>query len=214
DPCHRQRVPGGADAEAGGVLVVGGDPSLADAGPRHDPLVRRVDHGRQLLVGHHARWRIHPPSGDDGVRRHRCSSFHRQRGSISTSGCWRLTSVPRSTRTRTTLPATSDLISLNSFIASISPTTAPVPISSPSCTYGRAPGDGEAYQTPVSGAVTKRIPAAGSPNGLSGPAGASPAGVPAPEAGAGAAAARGRARRTTSSPASTSSSSSPLASNP
>src|SRR2546423_7823795 len=32
-------------------------------------------------------------------------------------------------------------------------------------TYGRAPGDGAVYQTPVNGAVTNRIPGAGSPYG-------------------------------------------------
>ena len=85
----------------------------------------------------------------------------------------------------TTLPPTSDLISLNSFMASIRPTTAPAPISSPSCTYGRAPGDGEAYQTPVSGAVTKRIPGAGSPYGVSAPAAAAGAGTPTLATGAG-----------------------------
>src|SRR3990172_9664459 len=97
-------------------------------------------------------------------------------------------------------PAASDLISLNSFIASIRPITAPAPISSPACTYGRAPGDGDAYQTPVSGAVTKRIPIAGSPYGV---AAATPAVVEAPigeAAGASGVAARGRTRRTTNSP--------------
>ena len=70
DAGHRQRVPGGVDGEGGGRLVIGGDATLADAGAGLDPFVRGVDHGRQLGVGHDAQRRIHPPAGDDRIRRH------------------------------------------------------------------------------------------------------------------------------------------------
>src|SRR5688500_9931367 len=101
---------------------------------------------------------------------------------------------------RVTVPDASDLISLNSFIASMRPRTCPEATSSPAATYGRAPGDGAEYQTPVRGALTNRMPGAGSPKGvrpsppvsLPGTATGAAAGV---GAGAGAAA-TGRANRT------------------
>src|SRR5207302_642166 len=132
----------------------------------HDPFVAGLHHRRKLVVGEDSRRRVHPPSGDQRVGRHslwclhgggRCT-FDGQLGSTSSSGCWRFTSVPVSARTRVTVPAMSDLISLKSFIASIRPTTWPPATSPPALTYGLAPGDGAVYHTPVSGAFTKRIP--------------------------------------------------------
>src|SRR5437762_8281888 len=75
-------------------------------------------------------------------------------------------------------------------------------------TYGRAPGDGAVYQTPVNGAVTKRIPGAGSPYGELGTPGDG-AGVAAGTAPRAACwTTLGLASRTTRPPDSTSSSSS------
>ncbi len=54
------------------------------------------------------------------------------------------TRLPLSGSTRTTRPARSDLISLNSFIASIRPMTWPTATSPPTATYGAEPGAGEA----------------------------------------------------------------------
>ena len=47
-PDRPQRGDGG---HRGGRLVGGGDAPLADAGPRHDPLVGRVDHAFEVGVG-------------------------------------------------------------------------------------------------------------------------------------------------------------------
>ena len=47
------------------------------------------------------------------------------------------------------------MISLKSFIASIRPITCPTATSRPTSTYGGAPGEGEVYQIPVSGAFTE-----------------------------------------------------------
>ena len=59
-----------------------------------------------------------PHPGDHGPGR-----GHVRRTSYN--GCWRFTRVPLSARKRLTVPATSDLISLNSFMASMRPTTWP-----------------------------------------------------------------------------------------
>src|SRR6185503_20239908 len=75
-------------------------------------------------------------------------------GSTSIRGCFALTRAPLSGMTRTTRPARSDLISLKSFIASMSPMTWPTATSRPAATNGAEPGAGEPYQTPVSGALT------------------------------------------------------------
>ena len=40
------------------------DPPLADAGALHDPLVRRVDERRQLVVREHAIGDVHAEPGD------------------------------------------------------------------------------------------------------------------------------------------------------
>src|SRR6185503_9532209 len=53
------------------------------------------------------------------------------------------TSCPLSIRMRRTLPLVFERISLNSFIASMSPTTSPDATLPPTCTNGSACGDGE-----------------------------------------------------------------------
>ena len=58
----------------------------------------------------------------------------RHHGSTSISGCFALTSLPDSATMRTTLPAWSDLISLNSFMASIRPMTCPTVMCCPTAT--------------------------------------------------------------------------------
>ena len=68
------------------------------------------------------------------------SSGRASQGSTSMSGCLALTNVPLSGTTRTTRPARSDLISLKSFIASMSPTTWPTATSRPTSTNGADPG--------------------------------------------------------------------------
>src|SRR5205814_8060997 len=74
--------------------------------------------------------------------------------STSIRGCFALTNAPLSGITLTTRPARSDLISLKSFIASISPITCPTATSRPAATKAAEPGAGEPYQTPVNGAFT------------------------------------------------------------
>ncbi len=98
-------------------LVGGGDPPLANTGPADDPLVGGVDHPLQVRVGQDLGGSVAAPAGEpDGAGR---GDGHA--GSTSISACFVLTSTPLSTHTRTTRPARSLLISLNSFMASISP---------------------------------------------------------------------------------------------
>src|SRR4029079_12404703 len=99
-----------------GRLVGCGHPSLADPRPRHDPFVGGVDHPLEVVVGQHLRWGVAAPAADMGVPDWRAHS-----GSTSMSGCFALTSAPLSGTTRTTRPARSDLISLNSFIPPMRP---------------------------------------------------------------------------------------------
>src|SRR5205814_959526 len=120
-----------------------------DPGPRYDPLVRGIDHLLEIVVGQHLARGVAAPTGHVGVADGRAHS-----GSTSMSGCLALTRAPFSGTTRTTRPARSDLISLNSFIASIRPITWPTATSRPAATNGADPGAGEPYQTPVSGALT------------------------------------------------------------
>src|SRR6185295_13549627 len=129
-------------------LVRCGNATLADPGTRPDPLVIRVDHPLEVGVGQDLRGGVPPPAGHVRMAR----GAHR--GSTSINGCLALTSAPLSATTLTTRPARSDLISLNSFIASISPITWPTATSRPTATKGAEPGAGEPYQTPVSGALT------------------------------------------------------------
>ena len=112
-----------------GRLVGGRDASLADPRPRHDPLVGRVDHLLEVVVGEDLRRRVAAPAGHMGMTHGRAHS-----GSTSISGCFALTRAPLSGTTRTTRPARSDLISLNSFIASIRPITWPTATSPPTWT--------------------------------------------------------------------------------
>jgi hypothetical protein len=81
------------------------------------------------------RRRVAAPAGDVGV-----PGWTAHSGSTSISGCFALTSDPLSGTTRTTRPARSDFISLNSFIASIRPITWPTATSPPTWTYGALPG--------------------------------------------------------------------------
>src|SRR6185295_19501255 len=129
-------------------LVRCGNATLADPGTRPDPLVIRVDHPLEIGVRQDLGGRVPPPAGHVRMAR----GAHR--GSTSINGCLALTSAPLSATTLTTRPARSDLISLNSFIASMRPMTWPTATSPPTCTYGAEPGAGEPYQTPVSGALT------------------------------------------------------------
>ena len=107
----------------------------------HDPLVGRVDHPLEVGVRQDLRRGVAPPAGDVGAPGARRGAHS---GSTSMSGCLALTSVPLSGTTRTTRPARSDLISLNSFIASMRPMTWPTATSPPTWTYGADPGAGEA----------------------------------------------------------------------
>ena len=107
-------------------------------GAGDDPLVGRVDHPLEVGVRQHLRRGVAAPAGDMGVARDVAHS-----GSTSISGCLALTSVPLSGMTWTTRPARSDLISLNSFIASMRPMTWPTATSPPTVTYGAEPGAGE-----------------------------------------------------------------------
>ncbi len=54
-------------AHVGGEFVRFGQPSFADAGAAHDPVVRRLNHLFEVGVGKHARGQI-GPGGDDGTR--------------------------------------------------------------------------------------------------------------------------------------------------
>ena len=67
----RQRVARRVDRQGRGRLIVGRDPALADAGARRNPFVGGVDDGRQLVIGHDPRRRVHPPAADQGIRGHR-----------------------------------------------------------------------------------------------------------------------------------------------
>src|SRR6185436_8160843 len=152
--------PGGPDrAQAGdrghrcGRLVGGRDAPLPNPGPGPDPLVGRVDDLLEVGVRQDARRGVAAPARDVGAAGAAWARVVHS-GSTSISGCFALTSAPLSGMTRTTLPARSDLISLNSFIASINPTTWPTATSRPAATNGAEPGAGEPYQTPVSGALT------------------------------------------------------------
>src|SRR4029079_14226052 len=123
-------------------LVRGRDPSLADTRARDDPLVVRVHHPLQVVVRQDLRRHVATPARDVGAALLRQGGVHS--GSTSMSGCFALTRVPLSGTTRTTRPARSDLISLKSFMASISPMTWPIATSPPAVTYGPEPGAGEA----------------------------------------------------------------------
>ena len=46
-----QRRARSLDRQVRGELALGGDVALADAGALHDPLVRRIDSGRQFGIG-------------------------------------------------------------------------------------------------------------------------------------------------------------------
>ena len=61
---------GGGGRQMGCELAGIGDASFADAGALDDPLVRRVDHPRQFLVGQHLFGKIPTAAGDDGPRHH------------------------------------------------------------------------------------------------------------------------------------------------
>ena len=115
-----------------GRLVGRGDPSLADARARDDPLVVGVDHALEVVVRQDLRRHVAAPPGDVGVALLRVGRVHS--GSTSMSGCFALTSVPLSGTTRTTRPARSDLISLKSFIASMRPMIWPTATSPPAVT--------------------------------------------------------------------------------
>ena len=119
---------------------------------RHDPLVVRVDHLLEVGVGEDLVGDVASPAGDVGAADRRALVHHD--GSTSMSGCLAFTSLPFSAWMRATRPERSLLISLNSFIASMRPTTWPATISPPTVTYGAVPGDGEPYQIPVRGALT------------------------------------------------------------
>ena len=95
------------------------DAALADAGARADPLVGRVDELLQVRVGEPALRGVHAPAGDADAPR------QAHAGSTSMSVVFALTSVPFSAAMRFTVPVTSLLISLNSFIASMRPMTWP-----------------------------------------------------------------------------------------
>ena len=113
----------------------GGDSSLANAGARDDPLVGGVDHPLEVGVREDLRWRIASPADHVGVaatRSRAIAGIHR--GSTSINGCLAFTNVPLSATIRATRPGMSDLISLNSFMASISPMTVPTAISEPTWT--------------------------------------------------------------------------------
>src|SRR6476646_7792439 len=60
--------------QAGGRLAVAGDVAVADAGALDDPLVRRVDRLRQLLVGDLALRQRAPDPGDDRAAGHSAAS--------------------------------------------------------------------------------------------------------------------------------------------
>ena len=111
-------------------------------GAGDDPLVVRVDHPLEVVVRQDLRRHVATPAGDVGARGCRSDVVHS--GSTSMSGCLALTRVPLSGTTRTTRPARSDLISLNSFIASMRPMIWPTATSPPAVTYGAEPGAGEA----------------------------------------------------------------------
>ena len=66
------RALGGDRRHRGRRLVRRGDPSLADARPRHDPLVGRVDEPLEVGVGQDCVGRIASPAGDVGCVRGSC----------------------------------------------------------------------------------------------------------------------------------------------
>ena len=103
---------------------------LADAGAGDDPLVGGVDHPLEVGVGEHLGGGVAAPAREaDGA-----VSRGRHAGSTSMSGCLAFTSAPLSAQTRTTRPARSLLISLNSFIASMRPMIWPTATWSPTAT--------------------------------------------------------------------------------
>ena len=92
-------------------LVRRGDPSLADPGPRPDPLVGGVDHPLEVGVREDLAGRVPAPAADVGVARRLGAGGGRvaHRGSTSMSGCFALTRAPFSGTTLTTRPARSRL---------------------------------------------------------------------------------------------------------
>ena len=116
-----------------GGLVRRGHMPLADPGAADDPLVVGVDHALEVRVGQDLGRGIAAPAGEpDGVGRGGRGGRHA--GSTSISGCLALTSAPLSEQMRTTRPARSLLISLNSFMASIRPMIWPTDTWSPTAT--------------------------------------------------------------------------------
>ena len=100
-----------------------------------DPLVGRVDHALEVGVGEDLLGRVAAPAGDaDGARRGPSCGLHLDQRLLG------LDQGAASAQIRTTRPATSLLISLNSFIASIRPMTWPTDTWLPTATYGVAPG--------------------------------------------------------------------------
>src|SRR5699024_10230083 len=118
----------GHGGHRGGRLVGRRNAPLADAGPAHDPVVAGVHHALEVAIREDLGRRVAAPAGEMD----RTGRAHR--GSPSIRGWRAFTREPLSATTRTTRPARSDLISLNSFIASISPITWPTATSPPTCT--------------------------------------------------------------------------------
>ena len=63
-----ERCARGGQRDVGQCLVLGGHPPLADAGALHDPLVRRVDVLREVVVRDHAVRDVHAEPGDPDPR--------------------------------------------------------------------------------------------------------------------------------------------------
>ncbi len=72
-----------AQARSRGHLALGGDVALADAGALDDPLVRRVDHAGQVVVGQDAFGEIGPASDDGGPEHHQDAARLCWTGSLS-----------------------------------------------------------------------------------------------------------------------------------
>ena len=123
EPRHGERVAAGVDGQAGGRLVVARDAPFADAGARtriHSSDVSTSSRQVALVMTRAGAYIPHPVITACGATSHRGQSVDLEQRLLALHQC-----SPVDQDRELTVPATSDLISLNSFIASISPTTWP-----------------------------------------------------------------------------------------